>query len=170
MPGLNSNGALTASNGDVKPTLHFDPNTELLDLGRTRFDTETAAPSDRDTALARPGLHTALLPRVGHAPRGLEAQVHAWNTFQYTTDEMDVKEELKGDLHGGQLHRANRAARGEDPVIREKGGKGKAGKAGKGGDENDLCAGRKPEVGGAPMAKGMAEEMEKSMFWEKRII
>lgn len=167
MPGLNSNGARTASNENAKPTSHFDPNTELLDLGRTRFDIETAAPSDRDTALAHPGSHTALLPRAGQAPRGLEAQVHAWTTFQYTTDEVDVKEELKGDLHGGQLHRVNRAARGEEPVIREKGGKAKAGK---GGNENELYAGRKPEGGGAPMAKGMAEEMEKSMFWEERII
>ncbi|USP75659.1 hypothetical protein yc1106_02933 [Curvularia clavata] len=156
------------NNEDARPktTPHFDPMAELLDLGRMRFDTETAAPSNRDTALAYPGAHTALLPRAGHAPRGLEAQVHAWTTFQYTTDEVDVKEELKGDLHGGQLHRVNRAARGEEPIIREKGGKGKA----KGGDENELCAGRKPERGGLPMAKGMAEEMEKGMFWDEKII
>lgn len=86
----------------------FHGSTELADLGRDRFDHDTAQATDRDAALYAQGPITI---RQGRAPRGLENQVHAWNTFKFTTEERDEKEELKGDLHEGQLHRQNRAAR-----------------------------------------------------------
>jgi hypothetical protein len=86
-----------------------DPtNTELADLGRLRFDHDTAQATDRDAALFS---HQPVTVRQGRAPKGLEGQVFAWNTFKFTTEERDEKEELKGDLHEGQLHRQNRAAR-----------------------------------------------------------
>lgn len=32
--------------------------------------------------------------------------------------------------------------------------------------EEGLCAGRKPEGNAPPLAKGFAEELDKSMFWD----
>ena len=163
MSATNSNSNNTsnsANNANPNPPV-YNTSTELHDLGRTRFDHDTAAPSERDTALTLAPTHSAIPLRTGHAPRGLEAQVHAWTTFQFTTTDVDAGEELKGDLHGGQLHRVNRAARGEERVVRGGGGS----------DEGALCAGRKGEGSDArPLAKGMAEEMDKEMFWSERIM
>jgi hypothetical protein len=179
----------TAGNGTTAPEPSFYHNSiELFDLGITRFDQDTAAIGDRDYAL-----HATqpVIARAGHAPRGLESQVHAWNTFQYTTDEVNEREELKGDLHGGQLHRENRAAANPQGAGAsgkggyggrggmDRGGRGAArgaraagaGRgAGGGGQLEGLCAGRKPDFDAPPLAKGMAEEMDKSMFWDGPIV
>jgi hypothetical protein len=179
-------------NGTSQKASFYHNSVELFDLGATRFDQDTAAVGDRDFAL-----HTyqPVIARAGRAPRGLESQVHAWNTFQYTTDEVNEREELKGDLHGGQLHRENRAAahpQGAGGMGRgggfgggyggrggERGGRGaarggRAGGAGRGGRDDGqsegLCAGRKPDYDAPPLAKGMAEEMDKSMFWDEPIV
>ncbi len=83
-------------------------------------------------------------------------------------------------MHEGQLHRANRAAAG-GPVSYgggERGGRGEGkGRAGGGGamQRRDvgldaLCAGRKPDRKVAPLAKGFAEELDKSMFWDEPIV
>jgi len=150
---------------------YFTSSTELADLGSARFDHDTAAIGDRDFSLRT--THTPVSVPTGRAPKGLEGQVFAWNTFQYTTAERDEKEEKKGDLHEGQLHRANRAAAG---VVRPPvggfggGGKGVKAKAKEGVTADALCAGRKPEgVVVAPLAKGFAEELDKGMFWDEKI-
>ncbi|KAH9880372.1 hypothetical protein IAQ61_000663 [Plenodomus lingam] len=191
----------------------FSPTTELLDLGRERFDQATANPTSRDHALLRGPQHTQpyMLP-TGKAPRGLESKVFAWNVFQHTTEERDEREEAKGDLHEGQLHRYNRAARREE----ERGGMGGGGGGGGGGGftsaaatrgrergmpirtltnpapgtnsprnnsarpltqaqhpihaTDALCAGRKPDVSAPPLAKGFAEELDRSMFWDGPIV
>jgi hypothetical protein len=160
-----------------QPLTIFTPTTELHDLGATRFDHDTAAPSDRDTALTRPHYQVPLIAPAGRAPRGLETQVHAWTTFQFTTEDVDKVAELKGDLHGGQLHRVNRAARGEVAGV---GGIGMGMGMGMGGgvvkkgtvtaEDNALCGGRKPAEAAPPLAKGMAEEMNKGMFWDEPIV
>lgn len=138
----------------------------------------TAAPTPLDHAL-QPHAHAhthagppPLPPQHGRAPPGLETRVFAWRTFEYTTAERDVREEKKGELHGGVLWRMNRE------VGRERGG-GKVE-----GDGNakgvPLCAGRRGEgmsgegggvrVGmGIGMAKGVAKEVEKELFWEGEI-
>ncbi|KAH8723707.1 hypothetical protein GQ44DRAFT_740926 [Phaeosphaeriaceae sp. PMI808] len=138
----------------------FDPNTELADLGRARFDHDTAQITDRDSSLHSSDPVTV---RPGRAPKGLENQVFAWNTFKYTTDEADDREELKGDLHEGQLHRQNRAARGED-------GRGGLGMGNKNGRVDALCAGRKGEEKMPPVAKGGAEGCDKGAFWDEKIV
>lgn len=163
---------------------YFTPTTELADLGLARADYSTAAAGDRDAALHA---DQPITVTAGRAPRGLETQVHAWNTFQYTTEERDDREDLKGDLHEGQLHRQNRMARGEPVGVEAGGGRGgrggfaarggrgggglRGGRAGVGGGAEGgmgdaLCAGRKPEGRMPPLAKGLAEEMDKSMFWD----
>ncbi|KAF2034228.1 hypothetical protein EK21DRAFT_49632, partial [Setomelanomma holmii] len=174
------------------PQTFFHSSTELADLGRARFDHDTAEATNRDAALfsAAP-----VAVRQGRAPKGLEDQVFAWNTFKYTTEERDDREELKGDLHEGQLHRQNRAAR--DPMAGMGGGMGGGGRGGmmgggsmgraggvagggrggtrsRGGRKEDagshtLCAGRKPAGEAPPLAKGFAEELDKSMFWDSPI-
>jgi hypothetical protein len=156
------------------PTPIFASSTELADLGRARFNHDTAQATDRDASLysAQP-----VSLRQGRAPCGLEGQVFAWNTFKYTTEERDEREEMKGDLHDGQLHRQNRAARGEEgPLARGDFGGARGGFAGSagnraarkreqgGGVEESLCAGRKVEGWG--LAKGFAEELSKDMFWD----
>jgi hypothetical protein len=182
-PNATSNG-----HGTTQEASFYHNSVELADLGIKRFDQDTAAIGDHDFALHA---NQPVITRAGRAPRGLESQVHAWNTFQYTTDEVDSREELKGDLHGGQLHRENRAAanpQGMAPMDFsggrgrgfERGGRagargGRAGGAGRGGVRDDgqmegLCAGRKPDFDAPPMAKGMAEEMDKSMFWDEPIV
>ncbi|KAG9195192.1 hypothetical protein G6011_00312 [Alternaria panax] len=179
----NSNG-----NGTTQEESFYNSSVELADLGITRFDQDTAAIGDRDYALHA---DQPVIARAGRAPRGLESQVHAWNTFQYTTDEVNGREELKGDLHGGQLHRENRAAANPQAMMApmdgrggrgafERGGRGgsrvvRAGGGGRGGGRYDrqmegLCAGRKPDFDAPPMAKGMAEEMNRSMFWDGPIV
>ncbi|EUC40432.1 hypothetical protein COCMIDRAFT_108848 [Bipolaris oryzae ATCC 44560] len=154
------------SSNTTKP---FTPTTELHDLGATRFDRDTAAPSDRDTALLHRHPAVPVITPQGRAPPGLEAKVHEWTTFRFTTEDVDRVEELKGDLHGGMLHRVNRAARGEvggGPVMR-RGGKGRNEDMAQ---ETTLCGGRKGEGDVAPVAKGMAEEMGKDMFWSEPIV
>jgi len=188
----NTNGHANGNNTPKEATFYHN-SVELFDLGITRFDQDTAAVGDRDFALHAQG---PVLARAGRAPRGLESQVHAWNTFQYTTEEVNEREELKGDLHGGQLHRENRAAAGQGAGGMNGGGRGGCGGgyAGRGGDRGGrgaarggrgggagrggrddgmmegLCAGRKPDYDCPPMAKGMAEEMDKSMFWDGPIV
>jgi hypothetical protein len=170
----------------------FHSSTELADLGRARFDHDTAEITDRDASLfsAQP-----VTVRQGRAPRGLENQVFAWNTFKYTTDERDDREELKGELHEGMLRRQNRAARETGPGMGFGNGGGRGGFDGMGGrggfgggggmmgggrrgmngggrnaNQNDgmpdttVCAGRKPDVEAAPLAKGTGD-MDKKLFW-----
>ncbi|KAF2245454.1 hypothetical protein BU26DRAFT_532985 [Trematosphaeria pertusa] len=169
---------------DTDTNTFYAFTTELADLGRERFDHDTAAIGDRDFAFY------ATAPvnvRQGRAPQGLESQVFAWNTFQYTTEERDDREELKGALHDGQLHRANRAARGEqapEPVRGYGGGRGGrgGGRGGRGGREGQgqgqqggvapdaLVAARKPEGSAPPLAKGYAEELSADMFWSEPIV
>ncbi|KAF1832056.1 hypothetical protein BDW02DRAFT_605126 [Decorospora gaudefroyi] len=141
-------------NGDPpspKEATFYHGSVELADLGRARFDQDTAAIGDRDLALyaAQP-----VVAPTGRAPKGLEDQVFAWNTFKFTTAEVDSREELKGNLHGGQLHRANRAVR----------------EGVKGDGFAPLCAARKPLQRAPPMAKGSAEELDKGFFWDEEIV
>lgn len=163
--------------------VYFTSSTELADLGAARFDHDTAAVGDKDYALTSYH-HAPVTVQAGRAPKGLENQVFAWNTFQYTTTERDEKEERKGDLHEGQLHRANRAAAGIPPPVMAhenrpasygsggRGGRGGGGGGGVGRDDaqlDALCAGRKPEGIAPPLAKGFAEELDKSLFWDEPI-
>jgi phytoene dehydrogenase-like protein len=160
-------------------------SAELADLGQARFDHDTAEATDRDAALFS---HQPIAVRQGRAPKGLENKVFAWNTFKYTTDERDDREELKGELHEGQLHRQNRAAREPEGFAVQggrfgggarggsemKGGGGGRG-AGNGGLErydsraDALCAGRM-QGNTPPLAKGYAEELSKDMFWDEPIV
>ncbi|KAH6039677.1 hypothetical protein HBI54_158540 [Parastagonospora nodorum] len=146
-------------------------SAELHDLGQARYDHDIAQATDRDAALFTQGPVTV---RQGRAPAGLENQVFAWNTFKYTTEERDDREELKGELHEGQLHRQNRAALGGDGG-RGGGGAGmRGGFGGRGGvrqlvDDGKLCAGRK-QGEAPPLAKGAAEECGKEMFWDGPIV
>ncbi|KAJ4405197.1 hypothetical protein N0V91_005355 [Didymella pomorum] len=170
-------------------SVYFASSTELADLGAARFDHDTAAVGDKDYALNSYN-QAPVTVQAGRAPKGLENQVFAWNTFQYTTAERDEKEERKGDLHEGQLHRANRAALGVPPPVMThenrpasyssggRGGRGGRGRrGGRGGGaagRNDaqldaLCAGRKPEGNAPPLAKGFSEELDRSMFWDEPI-
>ncbi|CAO2653694.1 Nn.00g031050.m01.CDS01 [Neocucurbitaria sp. VM-36] len=165
------------------PTTFFHTSTELADLGRERFDHDTAAIGDRDFALYA---QQPVAVKTGRAPKGMENQVFAWNTFQFTTEERDDREELKGNLHEGQLHRQNRAAReGEGGMMGGGGGRGGArgrgergsrgGRVGGGGEQRGglmdaLCAGKKRESDAPPLAKGFAEELDKSMFWDGPIV
>ena len=178
----NANDNSTAENAEF-----YHSSVEVADLGRTRFDKDVAAIGDRDIALTS---RRPVIAPTGRPPRGMESAVHAWTTFQYTTDEVDAREELKGDLHGGQLHRENRAAaqmtRGEGSMWGGDdaggggggGGGGRAARGGRGGrnagreevQHEGLCAGRKPDFPGPPMAKGMSQEMDKSMFWDTPIL
>ena len=175
----NANDNSTAENAEF-----YHSSVEVADLGRTRFDKDVAAIGDRDIALTS---RRPVIAPTGCPPRGMESAVHAWTTFQYTTDEVDAREELKGDLHGGQLHRENRAAaqmtRGEGSMwggddAGGGGGGGRAARGGRGGrnagreevQHEGLCAGRKPDFPGPPMAKGMSQEMDKSMFWDTPIL
>lgn len=160
---------------------HFTTSTELADLGAARFDHDTAAIGDKDYAL---NTHGPVTVPSGRAPKGLETQVFDWNTFQFTTSERDEKEEKKGDLHEGQLHRQNRAALGGLPAVMARegrpasygGGGGARGGRGAGGARSAnaqmdaLCAGRKPEGNVPPLAKGFAEELDKSLFWDGPIV
>jgi hypothetical protein len=155
--------------------------TELADLGRDRFDHDTAAIGDRDDALFVGGPVTI---RQGRATAGMDAQVFAWNTFQYETEDRNEREELKGDLHGGQLHRQNRAARGElrpppmeHSAARGRGG-GRGGRGGRAAHERKmdsmgpdaLKAGMKPDHDAPPLAKGIPEELSNDMFWNEPIV
>ncbi|OAL02961.1 hypothetical protein IQ06DRAFT_345935 [Phaeosphaeriaceae sp. SRC1lsM3a] len=167
----------------TSPPPVFNPSIAVADLGSARFNHDTAQITDRDASLLTGAPVTV---RQGRAPAGLENQAFAWSTFQYTTTERDEREEKKGELHEGVLHRLNRAARGENAggvSEREFGGRGgRGGRAGRGrwgggremgrddGKGDALCAGRKMEANAAPLAKGMAEEMEKRMFWDGPIV
>ncbi|KAF1952380.1 hypothetical protein CC80DRAFT_572592 [Byssothecium circinans] len=168
--GTNTNGQPTDSPNPA-PTF-YDHSTELADLGRARFDHDVAAFGDRDTAAFAPN---PVFIRQGRAAAGMEDQVHAWNTFQYATDDKNEREALKGDLHGGQLHRENRAARGEVPrTPMERPGRGGGGRGGRMGVQDKgpevLTAGRKGAVDAPPLAKGYAKELGKEMFWDGPIV
>jgi hypothetical protein len=160
----------------------FRSSTEVADLGRERFDHDTAEITDRDAALFS---QQPVNVRQGRAPRGLENQVFAWNTFKYTTDERDDREELKGELHEGQLHRQNRAARDSEgggsgfagssrDGGRVGGGMGRGGAGGGRGGRNrngddgmaDVLRAGMKEGEAPPLAKGIPDELDKSMFWE----
>lgn len=150
-------------------------STEAADLGQERYDHDTAAIGDRDDALYTAG---PVLVSQGRAPAGMEQQTFAWSTFQYETNERDGREELKGDLHGGQLHRQNRAARGEPtgpPPPRES--RGRVGRGGatsgqQGGGNTGLTplvCGRKGDDGTPKLAKGRPEELGEELFWDTPI-
>lgn len=165
--------------------VYFNSSTELADLGAARFDHDTAAVGDKDYALTSYG-RAPVNVQTGRAPKGLENQVFAWNTFQYTTTERDEKEEKKGDLHEGQLHRQNRAAAGIPPAVMAhenrpasygrsgtrgaRGGRSGGRSNGNDGQLDALCAGRRPAGDAPPLAKGFAEELDKSMFWDEPIV
>ncbi|KAF2199185.1 hypothetical protein GQ43DRAFT_335462, partial [Delitschia confertaspora ATCC 74209] len=82
-------------------------DTSLADLGLARFNEDVAAVDRADHALH---VRHPITVAQGRAPPGLEAQVFAWNAFTLIHDDRDAVAEAKGDLHGGQLHRANREA------------------------------------------------------------
>jgi hypothetical protein len=168
--------------GGIKTNGAFEaPDTELADLGRDRFDHDTAAVGDRDDALI---FGQSVPIYQGRATAGMDAQVFAWNTFLYATDDRNEREELKGDLHGGQLHRQNRAARGElrPPPMEHGAGRGRGGgRGGRGGGAayerqrgsmgpDALKAGMKPDYDCPPLAKGIAEELSADMFWNEPIV
>ncbi|KAL1608533.1 hypothetical protein SLS60_003475 [Paraconiothyrium brasiliense] len=156
----------------------FTTSNEAADLGQERYDQDTAAIGDRDHALYANG---PVLVRQGRAPAGMEQQIFAWSAFQYETDERNSREELKGDLHGGQLHRQNRAARGEPtgpPPPREprrgnnrRGGPG--GMIGSNAQTNPvlepLICGRRVDDKTPKLAKGRPEELDEDLFWDRPI-
>ncbi|KAF2472860.1 uncharacterized protein BDR25DRAFT_283415 [Lindgomyces ingoldianus] len=140
-------------------------DTSLADLGQIRYDQDVAAIGDRDHAFfTQAPVHVA----SGRAPEGLEAQVFAWNLMQHTTEDRDDREELKGDLHGGQLHRANRAALQPVPnmsLLEPVGGRGRANLS----PFDPLVAAYKPENSCPPLAKGHAAELPAELFWNEPI-
>jgi len=76
------NRTTTASMANHEPhPFYFSPATELADLGRARFDRETAQITSRDHALLTP---RPVAVRPGRAPQGLERAIHAWSVFQHT--------------------------------------------------------------------------------------
>lgn len=167
-------------------TTYYDTTTAILDLGRERFDQDVAAVGDRDTALHTYHRQPVTIAK-GRAPKGMEAQVFAWNAMQYTTEDKDEKEEAKGDLHGGQLHRQNRAARepppatfGAPPGLRDRSGRGgrggRGGGRGRGGgafqveEEGFLRAAIKPDHPAPSLCKGFADELSADLFWDKPIV
>ena len=164
-----------------------DPNdTSYADLGTSRYNTTVAAPDQKDLALR---INAPVNVKQGRAPRGLEAQVFAWNTFELVTEDVDEDAEAAGDLHGGQLHRANRAAErvmmygpGAEPEPMVGRGKirrrGRGGRGGKGGGEaqealpvgafgadGTLVAGRAFEPHALPCAKGIPDKSMKDLFY-----
>lgn len=170
--------------------------TEIADLGRERFDHDTAAFGDRDDVARLAG---PVILRQGRAPPGMENKVFEWSLLQYDTGEQNEREELKGELHGGQLHRQNRVARGElagppPPQIHMaprsgRGGRGMAhgassmrggmmgagfrgGFAMDGGTlaPEDLVAARRTDPNAPPLAKGYPKELSADMFWSEPIV
>ncbi|KAF2732915.1 hypothetical protein EJ04DRAFT_411037, partial [Polyplosphaeria fusca] len=135
-----------------QPTM--PPTDELADLGRERYDRDTAAIGDRDFALHNPHGVAAARIRQGRAPAGFEQQVFAWKTLAYTTEDRDEKEEAKGDLHGGQLHRRNRAVAMEQAGGWENRGGAVAAGGGSLRGMRGGRGGRGGPVGGVPM-RGM---------------
>lgn len=153
---------------------NFNFSAAYADLGTARFDHEVAAvDTRRDTALM---IGQPVAVAQGRAPKGFEAAVFQWSTLQYALDEeKDAKEEGKEDLHGGQLHRQNRVARGETVVFT--GGPGAGARGGRGGKRSGMAGGKgKPDeeehcVRAAfkpgnvwPCAKGFPEELDRDMF------
>ncbi|KAF1942245.1 hypothetical protein EJ02DRAFT_376047 [Clathrospora elynae] len=196
-PNGNPNGNPSGSPKDIandssdkKPATFYHGSVELADLGIERFDHDTAAAGDRDYAL---NSQQPVIIHAGRAPRGFENQVFQWSIFQHTTRDANGREELKGDLHEGTLHRQNRAA---DAAMNGQpmgghggrgghwgiggGGRGTrgrgSGRGGRGAGARDdgrpepLCAGRKPERDAPPLAMGCAEEIDKNLFWNEAII
>lgn len=180
-PTLSPQDRTSSSNNESS---YYDTSTAIHDLGRERFNQDVAAIDDRDTALHS---HQPVTIAKGRAPKGLEAQVFAWNAMQYTTEDKDEKEEAKGDLHGGQLHRQNRAAREPPPGAfgapagfssygghGGPGGRGRQGGNSSGGfrveEEGFLRAAMKPSHPAPPLCKGFAEELSADLFWDKPIV
>ncbi|KAH7128116.1 hypothetical protein B0J11DRAFT_483769 [Dendryphion nanum] len=149
---------------------HHD--TTIADLGRANFDAVVAEATDRDTAL---NLNTALhIPKKAPAA-GREREVFAWNKFHHVDEHKNEKEELKGDLHGGQLHRANRMARGEVPgygggnqPVGMDGGRGGRGGIMRGAMMRGARGGGREDM--PPQAKGWAVELNKDLFWDEKIV
>ncbi|PVI01911.1 hypothetical protein DM02DRAFT_703803 [Periconia macrospinosa] len=152
------------------------PQTELDDLGSARYDADTAAFGERDASAF---LAQRIRLRPTHAATSLDpetqSKIQEWKTFQYVTDDVDEREERKGDLHGGQLHRENRAA------ARAEKGKGK-GRGGRGGGRGGGAEGvgvlqagfAVPGEKAPPLAKGFPEEVTRDeareLFWGDEIV
>ncbi|OCL01751.1 hypothetical protein AOQ84DRAFT_306091 [Glonium stellatum] len=83
------------------------PHFTTLDLGIDRYNEAVAARTERDHALNSSQLPILQRPKP---LKGTEEACAAWDKFSETTDEKDHDAMAKGDLHGGQLHRLNRAA------------------------------------------------------------
>jgi hypothetical protein len=161
-------------------------SSDLADLGSARFTQEVAA-IDPQRDLALKAGHPVSIAR-GRAPPEKRGTVFAWNIFGQTTDDIDVKEQAKGDLHGGHLHRLNRAAaQMEQPPLFSSGpatghtsGWAKQGKRGKGKQKEEkqeqiegvhyLQAASRPDHDAAPLAKGKAAELDNDLFWNEPIV
>ncbi|KAF2809472.1 uncharacterized protein BDZ99DRAFT_571289 [Mytilinidion resinicola] len=98
---------------------HDGPNSQEArhftegDLNISRYNDAVAAAGDRDPAM-RYGLEGAtMLP--GRARAGFESVAAGWQNFYLATENHNEHAEGLGDLHAGQLHRLNRAVRGEGP-------------------------------------------------------
>lgn len=100
------------------------PHFTTADLGIERYNETVAAYTERDHAFRTGYLPTLQQPKPA---KGTEEACAAWSSktpspqlfsarptdfigFSETTDQKDVDAIAKGDLHGGQLHRMNRAA------------------------------------------------------------
>lgn len=100
------------------------PHFTTADLGIERYNETVAAYTERDYAFRTGYLPTLQQPKPA---KGAEEACAAWSSkspspqpfsarstdfigFSETTDQKDADAIAKGDLHGGQLHRMNRAA------------------------------------------------------------
>lgn len=83
------------------------PHFTTADLGIERYNETVAAYTERDYAFRTGYLPTLQQPKPA---KGAEEACAAWSRFSETTDQKDADAIAKGDLHGGQLHRMNRAA------------------------------------------------------------
>lgn len=83
------------------------PHFTTADLGIERYNETVAAYTERDYAFRTGYLPTLQQPKPA---KGAEETCAAWSRFSETTDQKDADAIAKGDLHGGQLHRMNRAA------------------------------------------------------------
>ncbi|KAF2747760.1 hypothetical protein M011DRAFT_38373 [Sporormia fimetaria CBS 119925] len=177
-------------------TTYYAHDATFADLSNERFDHDVAAVDTRrdrgDTALLT-NQHISL-KRQGNVN---EAQLWQWHMMGVTSDDHDAKMEGQEDLHGGQLHRLNRIARGEDEApegrnpmdVGFRGGRGgmrggaRGGRGGRGGGrggkaqwmdqgvvEGILRAAMKPEYETWPQAKGFAEELDADMFCDGPIL
>ncbi|KAF2490771.1 hypothetical protein BU16DRAFT_565706 [Lophium mytilinum] len=81
------------------------------DLGTSRYNEAVAAPGDRDAAFYRGLGGSTMIP--GRARPGFERAAADWQNFHRGTEDVNDHADDLGELHAGQLHRLNRAARGE---------------------------------------------------------